>query len=169
MCLSMLYLLKWNENLNKSWNSKFNVPSLKIKSFTLLRYTDVLWNFLLFLSVYFLCCVSCFCLLLSKFGAGFDSIRVFICGYLHTIQKVSYLSSICSKTSMWFLEILDKDPGPTFSSKFDLGCVLYIGFIGAEKRLFSSLPFLVSGLTCLVYLYHNFQLPTRTHFINLIV
>lgn len=140
------------------------MPSLKIKSFTLLRYTDVLLNFFLFLSMYFLCCVSCFCLLLSKFRTGrfrfpgFDSILVFFCAYLHTIQKVSYLSSIYSKTSMWFLEILDKDLGPTFSSKFDLGCVLYIGFISAEKRLFNSLPFLASGLTCLFYLYHNFQL-----------
>lgn len=69
---------------------------------------------------------------------------------------------------MWFLEILDKDLGPAFSSKLDLGCVLYIGFISAEKRLFSSLPFLASGLTCLFYLYHNFQLSSLTHCIILI-
>lgn len=48
---------------------------------------------------------------------------------------------------MWFLDILDKKLEPSFSSKFDLGCVLYIEPTNVEKRLFNSFPFLANGLT----------------------
>ena len=158
-----------------SWNSKFNVPSFKTKSFTLLRQTDVLLNFLLFLSMYCLCCVSCFCLFLSKFGTGrfrfpgFDSILVFIRAYLsshHSETKLSILHLF--KNFNVVLRDSGQRPRTYFLQQVDLGCVFYIGFISAEKRLFNSLPFLASGLTCLFYLYHNFQLPTLTHCINLI-
>lgn len=128
------------------------MPNLKTKSFTLLRCTDVLLNFPF--HVFSVLCDLFFCLFLFTFDTrkfrfpGFGSIIIFFYAYLHTIQKLlNYLSSICSRSSMWFLDILDKELQPSFSSKFDLGCVLYIKPINVEKRLFNSFPFLANGLT----------------------